>query len=657
MKKFRKVFALALLLTISLVMLAVAEDKTELFIDASRNAAFKFKSSESASGVNGTFNLGSDVTKGLMAGKVDMKFDAATTKQMGDSKGALYFNLGDVMEIVGNLNISLPPESKEQLKALTGTIESSLNGSSPYSKGKFNLEATQGGANVATLAVVLNGNGDPAKFDGTMKLNMDWAYLAQAQNPVRNFKIGISEKDATKSQIDLALSMDASSPYAAQMKQAATNPDQIKAGVSQALGSSGVKVEDVKLGEYKEADGKGSITLTIVLSDWRKVLQSAATSRGGADGNKMGAAVGKLLEARFDDVNLTLDFDKSKLDGAGVAKVGNVRQFLLGYYDIMSIVMDEQLKNQGDTNDFSKRMMLAYQSVVTQEGKRWVEVMADAGLGFKGDAKFNLSPAGDDKKGVKSDGEFNLTFDKFDSYIDKANVAHLPIGKNTALKVNVNMDASKVVKADLYGYTDGKVLDYYKQVLLDSAKKAGAPQPSLDEAAKVNFKDGQGSFTLTNTGITGSSFAETTDLGPLVKVLVDTAAKDQFSGQITGFSLNGATANNRMNVDGVVNFSKFMEGKSADEVKKLTHASTVNDKAKPEDVTLVAVTKPEVAMPAELKPIADDGKKLLNTSPMAAVTNALGGGKDGTNNLLYILGGLAAVGVVGVGLAASKKKN
>ena len=106
---------------------------------------------------------------------------------------------------------------------------------------------------------------------------------------------------------------------------------------------------------------------------------------------------------------------------------------------------------------------------------------------------------------------------------------------------------------------------------------------------------------------------------------------------------------------GVVNFSKLMPGKSADAVKAEFGGTDVNDKASADDVKLVAVSKPEVAMPDSLKPIAADGEKLLESNPISAVTGALGG-KGGGGSLIYILGGLAAVGVVGVGVAAGRKK-
>ena len=81
----------------------------------------------------------------------------------------------------------------------------------------------------------------------------------------------------------------------------------------------------------------------------------------------------------------------------------------------------------------------------------------------------------------------------------------------------------------------------------------------------------------------------------------------------------------------------------------------MKDDAKADDVKLVAVTKPEVSMPESLKPVAADGEKLLASNPVAAVAGALGG-KGGGGSLIYILGGLAAVGVVGVGVAAGRKK-
>ena len=200
------------------------------------------------------------------------------------------------------------------------------------------------------------------------------------------------------------------------------------------------------------------------------------------------------------------------------------------------------------------------------------------------------------------------------------------------------------------------MINYYKKILLAAAKKGGAPEEALATAEKVELKSSAGAVAITKDGLKGANYLESNDLSPIFKAVIAGASGGKFQGDLTGFSVNGKTEGDKLNIDAMINFSKFMEGKSADEIKSALDApssATVKEGAKPEEVKLVAVTKPEVAMPDSLKSVAADGKKLTSSSPMAALGGAMGGGG---NSMLYILGGLAAVGVVGVGVAAGRKK-
>jgi hypothetical protein len=210
----------------------------------------------------------------------------------------------------------------------------------------------------------------------------------------------------------------------------------------------------------------------------------------------------------------------------------------------------------------------------------------------------------------------------------------------------------------LYAYTDANFIEYYKKVLINVSKKAGAPAEALATAEKVQFKSAGGSFTLNKDGIKGGNFLESSDLTPLFQAAVGAASGGKFSGDVVGFSIAGKGEGEKMNLDGMVNFSKFMPGKTADQVKEALSArstTVVKEDAKADEVKLLAVTKTEVSMPDSLKAVASDGKSLVGaTNPIGSLGGALGGG--GSSSMLYILGGLAALGVVGVGVAAGRKK-
>ncbi|MFN8611386.1 MAG: hypothetical protein U0931_27825 [Vulcanimicrobiota bacterium] len=653
MKIFRRILAIVVLLALGLI--AIAQEKTELLIDSARNAALKFKGSEKAGGVSGSFGVAGDVAKGLTTGTVDLKFNPDTAKEVGDISGALYVSMTEVMEAVGNLDMPVPPEMSKDVSKLDVNIESVLKDGKGYAKGGLNVNG-KGNEAIPTVNVDGSLKTDANNFDGKLTFEVESSDMGKV--PFKQFDFGISEKDASTT-FSIGASVDAAGQEAQGLKQMGQNPDKVKEQITQGLSSSGITVEKVEVGEYKEEGGVASAKLSITLKGWRDVVKTNVGMLAGGgrfDGAKMTAAVSQMLEAKFDSITYTMKYDGKKLTGELNGKIGNTSKFLLGYYQLAAQITEAQLKEQGDGDDQKQRFMLAYQSVAMDEAQRAMQAMIEANVGVEGKGNFKLSPEGEDKKGFKATGDFNVDFSNFDAYAQKATAAGLPSAKKAAFKFNLGINDKQHLAGTLFGSSDVNLINYYKKMFMATAKKAGAPEEALKTAESVEFKSGAGAFTISKEGVKGSSYLESNDLTPLVKAGVSAASGGKFEGDLTGFSVNGKTEGENMNIDGTVNFAKLMPGKSADDLKQEFGSRTeVNDKASADDVKLVAVSKPEVTMPDSLKPIAADGEKLIESNPVAAVAGALGG-KGGGGGLIYILGGLAAVGVVGVGVAAGRKK-
>lgn len=652
MKIFRRILAIVVLLALGLI--AIAQEKSELLIDSARNAAMKFKSSSKADGVSGSFGVAGEVAKGLTTGTVDLKFNPDTAKEIGDISGALYVSMTEVMEAVGNLDMPVPPEMAKDLSKLSANIESVLKDGKGYAKADLDL-AGKAAEVIPSVNVDATMKTDAKNFDGKLTFDVESADMGKV--PFKSFEFGISEKDASTT-FSIGASVDAAGQEAAGLKQMGQNPDKVKEQLTQGLSSSGITVEKVEVGEYKEEGGVASAKLSVTLKGWRDVVKTQVGMLAGGgrfDGAKMTAAVSKMLEAKFDSITYTMKYDGKKLSGELNGKIGNTSQFLLGYYELASQITEAQLKEQGDGDDQKQRFLMAYQSVAMEEAQRAMGAMIEANVGTDLKGSFKLTPEGEDKKSFKATGNINVDFTNFDAYAQKATAAGLPSAKKAAFKANLAINDKQHLVGSLFGSSDVNLINYYKKMFLATAKKAGAPEEALKTAESVEFKSGAGAFAVSKEGIKGSSYLESNDLTPLVKAGISAASGGKFEGDLTGFSVNGKTEGEKMNVDGVVNFAKLMPGKSADAVKAEFGGTDVNDKASADDVKLVAVSKPEVAMPDSLKPIAADGEKLLESNPISAVTGALGG-KGGGGSLIYILGGLAAVGVVGVGVAAGRKK-
>lgn len=652
MKIFRRILALAVLLAISLI--AIAQGKSELLIDSARNAALKFKGSDNADGVSGSFNVAGDVAKGLVTGAVDLKFDPETAKKVGDITGALYMSMTDVMQIVGNLDLPVPPEMSKDVSKLDVDFESVLKDGKGYGKGNLDV-AGKGNEVIPTVNVDGSMKADNKNFDGKMTFDVEGSDMGKMPKQI---DFGISEKDASTT-FSFGAAFDATAPEAKNLKQIGQNPDQLKQQITQGLGQSGITVEKVEVGEYKEEGGVASAKIDITLKGWRDVVKTNVGMLAGGgrfDGAKLTGSVSKMLEAKFDSIQYTMKYDGKKLTGELNGKISNTQQFLLGYYELASMITEAQLKEQAEGGDEKQRFLLAYQSVAMEEAQRAMQAMVEANVGVEAKGSFKMSPEGEDKKGFKVKAEGNMDFSNFDAYAQKATAAGLPSAKKAAFKFVLGINDKQHLAGTLFASSDVNLINYYKKMFLATAKKAGAPEEALKTAEGVEFKSGVGSFSISKEGIKGSNYLESNDLSPLTKAGLAAASQGKFEGDLTGFAVNGKTEGEKMNVDGTVNFAKFMPGKSVDQVKEgMGGIDTVKDDAKADDVKLVAVTKPEVSMPESLKPVAADGEKLLASNPVAAVAGALGG-KGGGGSLIYILGGLAAVGVVGVGVAAGRKK-
>lgn len=636
--------------------LAMADDKSEILVDSARNAAIKVKTTENADGMSGTFNVGGDIVKGLVSGLVDLKFSPEVAKQLADMQGAIYYSMTEKMEIVGNLDMPVPPDAGKDLSKLSANMESVASGSKAYGKGDFNVEA-KSQEKVPAVNVDASAKGDSKNFDGKLTFDVD-AEEAAAGIPFKAFNFAITEKDASTT-LSVGASVDAASPQAQNLKQMGQNPDAIKQAITQQFGTAGVTVENVDIGEYKEEGGLASAKLSITIKDWRNVVKTNLPMMAGGgqfDAEKVKSAVTQMLEAKFDNIAFNLKVEGKMVKGDLTGKITNTHKLALGYYELASMVTDTQLKDMGGSDDPSKRFLLAYQTVAMEEAQKAIQAMIDANMGFDFKGKVKIAGEGEDKKTVKASGDFNVDFSNYADYITKAQAANLPTAKNAAFKFVLGMAGQGRLTGSVYAYSDANVINYYKKILLAAAKKGGAPEDALATAEKVELKSSAGAVAITKDGLKGANYLESNDLSPIFKAVIAGASGGKFQGDLTGFSVNGKTEGDKLNIDAMVNFSKFMEGKSADEIKSALDApssATVKEGAKPEEVKLVAVTKPEVAMPDSLKSVAADGQKLTASSPMAALGGAMGGGG---NSMLYILGGLAAVGVVGVGVAAGRKK-
>ncbi len=661
-----------LLLLLTLAALVGAQDKQELLIDSSRNAVFKVTTDANADDVTGTANLQADFTKGLGALKGDLKFGPETQKDIKDGQGALYVNAATaLLELVGDIDLALQP-APDMPKKLSGNLEAVFTEKKAEASGKLDVDAPATGGEVPKMNFDGTMEASAQNFTGKTDFSVDLKEAA-SQVPFKSFSINITEKD-TASNISIAVTVDPKHPAAAQLRQLGKNPDMIKGGITAQLTQMKIQVEKVEMAPFEDKPEGVSAGLSILIKDWRGTVKQqldAATASAGkdpeSDAKKMADAATKLIETKIDNFDVKLNVDGAALKGNVGWNFSNAQSFLMGYSELALLIINQAQKEAGsDAPDKAKQFAMAMNQVQAEELQKAVKAMVESGakltakgnLTVEGAPAAGTTPDADKQKGaealpsVKVTGQFTANVENYNSYVEKAIAAGLPVGKNQVVILDVSIDENQHLKGHTYMYTDGKIAEYYKAMLMNVFAKMKGMEKVAELFKTVEFKSATAAFNVNKDGLTLNGYGEASDLGPVAK-----AALEQSGAPITGNPLGAAMDFKGTDKDSTVDiniyFSDFMKGKSDAEVKKVVGGDvTLNAKAKTEEVQLVAVTKPEVAVPAALVAYQKEGQ-----AKMAAPASVIaGGGSGGGGGSLPIIGGVAVLTLLGVGVLAGRGK-
>lgn len=673
----RRIFVptiLLLLVTLAALVGAQVKDKQELLIDSSRNAVLKVQTDADTDDVTGTANVQADFTKGLAALKGDLKFGAETQKSIKDGQGALYLNAASaLMELVGDLDMALEP-APDMPKKLAANLEAVFTDKKSYANGKLDIDAPASGGQVPKMNFDGNLEASAQAVSGKLNFGVDLQENA-GDVPFKSFTISITEKD-TASNISLAVTMDPKHAAAAQLRQLGKNPDMIKSGIMAQLSQMKIQVEKVEMAPFEDKPEGVSAGLSILIKDWRgtvkQQLDAASASAGKdpeSDAKKMADAANKLIETKIDNFEIKLNIDGTTLKGDVAANLSNAQAFLTGYADLALLIINQAQKEaSSDAPDKAREFAMAMNQVQAEELQKAVKAIVESGATLKGKGNLTVdsapaagtTPDADKQKGaealpsVKVTGTFELGVDNYNAYVEKATAAGLPIGKNQAVLIDVNIDENQRLKGKAYLYTDGKIADYYKGMLVSVLGKMKGMEKASELAKTIELKSATASFNIDKNGLTLSGYGEASDLGPVAK-----AALESSGAPITGNPLgasadfNGTDKGNTLDIS--LFFSDFMKGKSDAEIKKVVGSEvTINAKAKPEEVQLVAVTKPEVKVPEALVAFQKEGQAKMAETSIAGTGGGPGGGGGGGS--LPIIGGVAVLTLLGVGVLAGRGK-
>ena len=484
----------------------------------------------------------------------------------------------------------------------------------------------------------------------SIKTNGDFSFsggdIKAEEAPFKNFSLTVTEAENKTT-----IAFEVKAPKDSQLAQQLGALPQMVPQIEQQLKQMNLKYEGLDFpAPSDEGDlkvGKGTLTVIGVRDTIRPFLGFAAGGlqrEMGPDVDVQGA-LEKMLEIKFDKFGFDLNIEGEKMDGKFDVNLSNLDKFYEGYVVIAPAIQKQQNQELAyEMGEFGP-LFIAFMEMNTEQGIKAIRAAIDSNMSLKGDGKFSLEPKEGDLSFTASG---NLLTTNYQAYLAKAKEQGLPVAEKAVGFLNLKLQDQTALKGDMYLYTDGDLVSYYKSMLGNAAKSSGAPQDVVDAINGLELNEIGMKMTMQDGKVNLEGKGDTSDLTPVTNVVMQKAAAG-FDAKLTGahFEANmpeGAEGN----LDFKVFFSDFMPGKNEAQIKEglgLPSKATVTLDAPAEEAKLVAVEAPALTVDGALADVQASGQKLLASSP--ADMGGSGGGGGGSNWGLIALGALILVGVGG----------
>ncbi len=601
--------------------------------------------------LSGTVKGAANLKEGKSGFKADLVFKNAAELQ--GAQGDLYaVTTGNAVEMIGYINAKLPPDPNAP-KVLDIDLETVTEGD--QSAAKFNAHV-EGPANGPTPKGSGKGNlkGDFKKLSATGEFELSGGDIKGSELPFNKFELNISEKDK-KTTVSFVLS----TPKASEMAKNLDSLPAFKPLLEGKLKEMGVTTEGVDFPapvvEGENKIGKGQFTLVDVRAVIKPYLGLIASQMPGIpEGQK---ALEEMLEAQMDKLAFVLDVQETGFKGNLTAEASNLDRFWSGYLTLLPAI--QEMSNQqmlADAGEF-RSILEPLLKLNTKQTVDSLKILSSSAITFEGEGKFNLDLSGEaaaQTLAFKADG--NLLMSNYQDYATKAKAAGLPVAEKAVGKLKLNLKDKTALTGDAYFYTDGNIMDFYKNMLGQAAKEAQASEEVQKAIADFKFEDAGFKATLMDNKVSVLGRSSTSDLTAIASLILKQGVP-QLDATFGGAALDVIMDDKASGkADMKFFFNNFMPGKDAAAIKEalgMPTASTVTMDAPGDQVKLVAVEQPELTVDGQLVAVQQAGKSLLASSPADVATSGPGG--SGGNKW-----GLIAVGVLlllGVGgfLAFGKK--
>lgn len=649
--------ALSLLVALPLAALAAeqAQEELQVLVAGDRTAAIRMHETVGDSGLAGDLEASADLAEGSSALRADLRLEDAG--DLGDGTVGAFLRLGaDSMETIGTVDVPLPAEGGDVPERLDLSFESVIEGDTAHATGRVETAVP---SDEPVPAVALDGTmeGSPGAFSGTVDYTVTLPEGQARRIPVTELSLAIADRAADTGDggtvvttLTLSVTAPTGSPLAPQLRSAS----QLRPMIEQQLTQAGLQVERIELPPVEETGETLTAGATVAVRDLRGSLAGFLSMAGPAmvpdtlvdtvDMEAITAPLRRMIEPRVDSLSLTANVDGATVSGTLEGEVSRLEAFVDGYLGLIEMMSENAPAAGEEDGEEGTRFAAALQEANMKQSARTMQVLMDSDLSFRADGQLDLGGA----EGTTTvDGRFTVSVEDYGDFAERARAEDLPVAETALGTGDLELTEAGRLEGRWYARSDIAWQDAYRGMILEALADVGASGEATSLVEEADLEDAALSLELDGRDLTVRGYSRTTPLTGASRVVLG-RLKPELEGTPVG-----ARASYTFRPDGtgegevLVHFADFMPGRSAAEIAEamgLSGPDAVRMDASSEAVALTRVERPAVEVSDELADVR------------ASARDGLAGGEGGGPNWLLIGGGLLAVALVGLGLAAARRR-
>lgn len=663
MKKSIKIF---MMLTLLFGSTWVGAEELSVKVSGQRDAVLNVVDKNAGDPeVSGTVKGSANLKEGKSGMRADLVLKEANELQ-GAQADALLTMTANTIEAMAYLDMKLPPDPTAP-KVLDVDMATVTEGDQSAANFEINFEGPMGTDPIPKGTGKLDFKGGFKAFTSNANFDFSGEALKGAAIPFSKFSLDITETVDAESKLNkTTIAFSVTAPKGGPTAQQLASLPMFGPMLEGQLKQVNVKYENLDFpaptDEGENTTGKGTVTLIDVRGTLKPYLgMMAAQMQGIPDATK---ALEEIIEARMDKFHFEMEAQETAIKGSVAVEAANLEQFWNGYLTLLPAMNEasnkEMLANAGEFRNILEPLM----RMNTEQAAESLKILVASDMKIDGEMSFSLDPKESDTKDDAANAQKMMAFKTsgkilssgYAGFIEKAKAAGLPVAEKAVGKLTLNLKDQTALTGDAYFYTDGQIVEFYKNMLAKAAKEGQAPEDVQAAIANLKLNDVGVKMTLQDNKMVVMSRSDTSDLTAVAALILKQAAP-QFAGDLTGGSVDVAMGEDGKGTSDVkFFFSNFLPGKDAAGIKEvlgLPSSAKVTLDAPADQVALVPVVQPELGIDGKLAQVQEAGQAMLGVSASEIASGGAAGG--GSKNWGLIAVGLLLLAGVGGFLAFGKK--